>query len=233
MVRYPCPESETLSCLPWRNTLSQKLLLQIAATTAVEAICIFVAAQTPSSTMFRNSALSHMDYAGLIGRSDIVLARPNLEPGQAMPLGNGLLGVAVWSEDGLTAQLNRVDTLPDRLPLARVTVPGLATLTAAKDYSGRLDVFNAEFHEQGAALRATIFVDSTSDTLVIEVTGANPNQPQKVNLSLAPPRAPKAEASRQHRYLERSMDRRQATRRLRTKLRLAGCGHGRGPRCFG
>jgi len=136
-----------------------------------------------------------MDYAGLIGRSDIVLARPNLEPSQAMPLGNGRLGVAVWSANGLTAQLNRVDTLPDRLPLARLVVPGLAPLTGSSDYSGRLDLYNAEFHERGAGVSANIYVDASSDNLIIDVTGANPDAMQQASLSLAPPRAPKAEAA--------------------------------------
>ncbi len=118
-----------------------------------------------------------------IGRSDVRLARPNLEPGQAMPLGNGRLGVAVWSERGLTAQLNRLDTLPDRVPVARVVVPGLAALTAAPDYHGRLDLYRAEFEEQGGSLRATIYVDTAADLLVMEVQGANPDQPQTVELS--------------------------------------------------
>jgi len=143
----------------------------------------------------KTPAHAAVDYAGLIGRSDIVLARPNLQPSQAMPLGNGRLGVAMWSADGLTAQLNRVDTLPDRLPLARVTVPSLASLTTASDYAGRLDLYNAEFHQRGAGVSATAFVDSASDVLVIDVNGANPGAAQQVRLSLAPPRAPKAEAN--------------------------------------
>jgi hypothetical protein len=45
-----------------------------------------------------------------------------------MPLGNGRLDVAVWSGDGFTAQLNRADTLPDRLSVehARRTTRSLA-----------------------------------------------------------------------------------------------------------
>jgi alpha-L-fucosidase 2 len=151
--------------------------------------------QTPSAPKaVHNSKYARVDYAGLIGRSDIVLARPNFEPGQAMPLGNGRLGVAIWSANGLTAQLNRVDTLPDRLPLARIEVPGLASLTGSADYSGRLDLYNAEFHEHGAGMSAKIYVDSSSDNLIIDVTGANPDAMQQASLSLAPPRAPKAEA---------------------------------------
>ena len=141
------------------------------------------------------SPRAQVDYAGLLGRSDIVLARPNLAPSQAMPLGNGRLGVAAWSSEGLTVQLNRVDTLPERLPLAQVVVPGLAALTGAKDYSGRLALYDAELHESGGSMRATLFVDTASDNLVIDVTGANPGEMQTVKLKLAPPRAPKAEVS--------------------------------------
>jgi Glycosyl hydrolase family 3 N terminal domain len=55
-----------------------------------------------------------VDVAGVLSRSDIVLGHPNAEARQAMPLGNGSLGVSVWSGDGFTAQLNRADTLPER-----------------------------------------------------------------------------------------------------------------------
>jgi alpha-L-fucosidase 2 len=56
----------------------------------------------------------HVNVAGVIGRSDIVLERANVGAGEALPLGNGRLGVAVWAAAGLTAQLNRADTLPER-----------------------------------------------------------------------------------------------------------------------
>jgi hypothetical protein len=52
-----------------------------------------------------------IDVAGVIARSDVVLAHPNAEARQAMPLGNGRLGVALWSAEGFTTQLNRADTL--------------------------------------------------------------------------------------------------------------------------
>jgi alpha-L-fucosidase 2 len=143
----------------------------------------------------QSASRARVDYAGLIGRSDIVLARANAEANQAMPLGNGRLGVAVWSADGLTAQLNRVDTLPDRVPVARVNIPGLATLTAAKDYSGRLDLYNAEFRESGAGISASVYVESGSDNLIIDVTGAAPGIVQTATVSLVPPRAPKAAAA--------------------------------------
>jgi hypothetical protein len=34
--------------------------------------------------------------AGVIGRSDIVLGQANVDAAEALPLGNGRLGVAVW-----------------------------------------------------------------------------------------------------------------------------------------
>jgi alpha-L-fucosidase 2 len=131
-----------------------------------------------------------VDVPGVIGRSDIVLGKANLEPGEAMPLGNGSLGVAVWSAEGFTAQLNRNDTLPDRLSSGQVAIPGLAVLTRAKDYSGRLDLYRGEFREQGGGMTATAFVEPGSDTLVVDVTGANPNESQTAVLKLWAPRTP-------------------------------------------
>lgn len=49
------------------------------------------------TTAWRAGAL-HIDTAGDVGRSDIVLGRANRESKEAMPPGNGSLGVAVWSE---------------------------------------------------------------------------------------------------------------------------------------
>lgn len=51
-----------------------------------------------------------IDRKGVVERSDIILQKPNVSPSEAMPLGNGRLGVAVWAQDGFTAQLNRGDT---------------------------------------------------------------------------------------------------------------------------
>src|ERR1035441_7571955 len=109
------------------------------------------------TTSARHGGRFQVDVPGVISRSDVILGRPNLEPGEAMPLGNGRLGVAVWSADGLTAQLNRNDTLPDRLSPGQVVLPGLSALTGSKDYSGRLDLYRGEFREQGGGLVATAF----------------------------------------------------------------------------
>jgi alpha-L-fucosidase 2 len=137
----------------------------------------------------------HVDAAGVMHRSDIVLERPNRDASQAMPLGNGRLGVAVWAAEGLTAQLNRADTLPDRLSPGQVVIPGLSALTDAADYSGRLDLYDGEMLEQGGGMKAAIWVEAATDTLVIDVTGADPARQQSVQLRLWSPRAPHADAS--------------------------------------
>ena len=135
------------------------------------------------------------DVGGVVGRSDIVLKHPNLHADEAMPLGNGRLGLAVWSEDGLTMQLNRADTLPDRLSPGQVVLPGLKRLVEAHDYAGRLDLYRGEFHESGGGMHATIYVQPDTDAAVIEVHGADPHTRQSVLLHLWQPRRPIAAAS--------------------------------------
>ncbi len=109
-----------------------------------------------------------------------------------MPLGNGRLGVAVWSADGFTAQLNRADTLPDRLSPGQVVISGLASLTGAADYAGRLDLYDGEFREHGGGMTAIAYVQPDTDVLVVDVIGAKPDEPQTVVLKLWPPREPHA-----------------------------------------
>jgi len=134
----------------------------------------------------------HVDLAGVLGRSDIVLGRTNVDAGEALPLGNGRLGVAVWAAEGLTAQLNRADTLPERLSPGQVVIPGLAAMTQAKDFTGRLDLYNGEIREQGGGMHAAVYVQPGTDTLVVDVTGANAGVQQTAKLMLWAPRVPKA-----------------------------------------
>lgn len=136
-----------------------------------------------------HSGQFEVDVPGVLSRYDIVLGHPNVEARQAMPLGNGGLGVAVWSADGLTAQLNRADTLPERRSPGQVVLRGLSALTGAKDYAGRLNLYEGEFQEHGAGMTATAYVQPDTDTLVIDVTGAPANEPQKAQLNLWQPRA--------------------------------------------
>lgn len=149
---------------------------------------------TSASTTAWHNGKFEIDVAGVMGRSSIILEKPNLDATQAMPLGNGRVGVAIWSESGFTAQLNRSDALPDRLSPGEVVVPGLVALTQAKDYSGRLNLYDGEFEEHGGGMNATAYVQPDTDTLVIEVTGAPANEAQTAVLRLWQPRTPKAAA---------------------------------------
>lgn len=146
-----------------------------------------------AQTAVRSSGFQ-VDVGAVIGRSDIILGRPNLESGEAMPLGNGSLGLALWSAEGLTAQLNRNDTLPGRLSPGQVVIPGLAALTKASDYGGRLDLYRGEFREQGGGMSVKAFVEPDKDALVVDVQGANPSQAQTAILKLWAPRTPHAGA---------------------------------------
>jgi len=131
----------------------------------------------------------------VVGRSDVVLKRPNLQADHAMPLGNGRLGLAVWSENGLTVQLNRADTWPGRLSPGQLVLPGLRRLVEAPDYAGRLDLYHGEFSERGGGMHATVYVQPDTDAAVIEVRGADPDKQQSVLLKLWQPRQPAATAS--------------------------------------
>lgn len=152
-----------------------------------------VAAGMPTTTAWQGGRF-HVDVPGMVHSSDVVLGHPNSAFAQAMPLGNGSLGAGVWDANGLTAQLNRADTLPDRLSPGQVVVPGLAALTTAADYQGRLNLYDGTFTQSGNGMTATTYVDATSDRLVIAVTGADPKTPQTAQLHLWQPRTPTAAA---------------------------------------
>ena len=92
-----------------------------------------IISRAPVSTARRNRRFQ-VDVSNVIARSDIILSAPNTEANEAMPLGNGRLGVSVWAAKGRTAQLNRTDTLPYRYSPGQVVVPGLSVLTAASNF---------------------------------------------------------------------------------------------------
>ncbi len=137
-----------------------------------------------------------IDAAGLIGRSRIILERPNYQPSEAMPLGNGRLGVAVWSAGGFHAQLNRIDTLPNRLSPGQLVVPGLEALIHSQDYRGWLDLYRGEFVETGAGMKLVAYVQPGTDLLEIDVSGADPKRAQSADLFLWPLREPRASVRR-------------------------------------
>ena len=151
-------------------------------------------AQSMGPETARSNGQYRIERQGIVERSDIVLQSPNEKPSEAMPLGNGRLGVAVWAEDGLTAQLNRGDTFPARLSPGQAVIPGLKKLVAASDYKGRLNLYHGEFEESGGGMRATVYVDENLDVMVIDVEGADPQVRQSATLQLWAPRQPQVMA---------------------------------------
>lgn len=136
-----------------------------------------------------------VDTPNVVRRSDIVLGRANTTATESMPLGNGQLGAAVWAAGGFTAQLNRVDTFPDRKSPGQVALPGLAQLTSAADYRGRLDLYDGMLRQSGGGMTATTYVRADTQQLVVDVTGADPNATQTAQVKLWSGRQPTARAS--------------------------------------
>lgn len=149
-----------------------------------------VDAQSAASTTAWSNGQYRIESRGVVERSDIVLERPNEKPSEAMPLGNGRLGIGIWAQDGFTAQLNRGDTLPARLSPGQVVLPGLKRLIEAPDYQGRLNLYDGEFEESGGGMRAVAYLDENTDALVVDVTGTDPRVWQKAKLQLWAPRKP-------------------------------------------
>src|ERR1035438_9898091 len=168
---------------------SKAMFFLLAA--ALFAAHLLIGQSTKASTAWRQGAF-HIDRKAIVERSDIILQSPNESPGTAMPLGNGRLGLAVWAQDGYTAQLNRGDTFPHRLSPGRVIIPGLSKLVGADNYSGRLSLYDGEFRQSGRGMTAITYVDESLDVMVIDVTGATPKVPQSAELRLWPSRKPQA-----------------------------------------
>jgi hypothetical protein len=154
-----------------------------------------VAAAGAQTTAWK-SGVFNVNVADVVAQSNIVLQAPNRTAIQAMPLGNGNVGAAIWSANGMTIQLNRNDTFPNRKSLGWVVVPGLATLTGGTNYSATDDLYNAQFTESGGGMTAVVFLRQDKDEMVIDVTGADPTKPQTAQINLqASGRSPTASAN--------------------------------------
>jgi hypothetical protein len=152
------------------------------------------AAPALTTTAWQNGSFV-VDVPNLVRRSNIVLARPNLAPTQFMALGNGTLGAAVWAANGFTAQLNRIDTFPDRRSPGQVVIPGISRLTSATDFTGFLDLYDGMLHASGGGMTMTAYVRADTAQLVVDVTGADPSSTQTARVALWPNRTPTAAAS--------------------------------------
>jgi glycosyl hydrolase family 95 len=136
-----------------------------------------------------------VDTPNVVRRANVVLSKANTAPQDFMALGNGALGMAVWAANGFTAQLNRVDTFPDRKSVGQVVIPGLAALTGAADFSGHVDLYDGTLIESGGGMSATIFVRADAPEVVIDVTGADPNSTQTAQIKLWSGRSPSGAAA--------------------------------------
>ena len=136
-----------------------------------------------------------VDTPTVVRSANIILTKANTLPQQAMALGNGTLGAAVWAANGFTAQLNRIDTFPARKSLGQVLIPGLAALTSAADYSGSVDLYDATFSESGGGMTATVYVRADAPEMIVDVKGADPSSMQTAQIKLWTGRSPTAAAS--------------------------------------
>lgn len=187
-----------------RTTRARRANKHIGSLTAVAvaaALTTTFAAGSPASadtpaapTTAWSDGSWHVDTADVVRHDNIVLnASPTLGK-FSMPVGNGTAGAAVWGQNGFTAQLNRVDTMPDRRSAGWLTIPGLAALTNAADYHGSVDLYDATFRQSGGGMTATTYMRADKDELVVEVTGADPSAVQSATVDLQSGRRPTATA---------------------------------------
>jgi hypothetical protein len=133
--------------------------------------------------------------AAAVHRSDIALGQPNVLAIQSVGLGNGRLGAAFWSADGLTLQLNRSDTLPYRRSPGQVSFPDLKPLTKDRAFDGRVNLYDGMLEEHGGGITLKAWVDHVSDRVVVALSGLAPGKTQHIRLALWQPRKPVATAS--------------------------------------
>jgi hypothetical protein len=167
-----------------------------APVAAVQGATATVASAATSTTAWSAGKFS-VDTANLVREADIVISGANTTAAQSMPLGNGTLGAAVWAANGLTAQLNRADTLPGRQSPGWLEIPGLSQITSASNFHGVLDPYDGTLVESGGGMTATIYTRADKDELVVDVTGASPSSTQTATVNLWSGRTPTAAASGQ------------------------------------
>ena len=150
------------------------MMLRVRALVTAGLITLVAAPAAAAQTTAWSRHGFDVDTANLVRRSNVVLERPPALATQSMPLGNGRMGAAVWADEGFTAQLNRTDTYPTRRSPGQVVIPGLERMTAAPDYRATVDLYDAVYRQSGGGMTATTFISAAEDTLVVNVTGADP-----------------------------------------------------------
>lgn len=172
----------------------RRISLALVLWAPVAALQGTTATAAPTTTAWSHGAFS-VDTPNLVREADIVLKGANSTAAESMPLGNGTLGAAVWAANGLTAQLNRADTLPARKSPGWVQIPGLSQITAASDFHGVLDPYDGVLTETGGGMTATIYTRADKDEFVVDVTGADPSSTQTATVNLWSGRTPTADAT--------------------------------------
>ena len=162
-------------------------------------VAVAIGSGTPAlaataTTAWQNGSFVQ-NVGGIVSRSNVVIGKANTAATQFLPLGNGSLGVAEWAANGFTAQLNRSDTMPNRLSPGQVNIPGLSAMTSASNFVGYLDLYNGVLHESGGGMSLTAWVPAGKDELVVDVAGANPGTRQTASVNLWSGRTPTASAS--------------------------------------
>lgn len=145
--------------------------------------------------------VAHADVAGEVARSDIAIGQPNVLPSQAVGLGNGELGAAFWAADGLTVQLNRIDTLPYRRSPGQLVFPDLKIMTADRAFRGRVRLYDGMLEESGGGVALKAWVDRDADRVVIDIDGLPVTVTQRIRLQLWAPRNPSAFADNDTAFL--------------------------------
>ena len=130
----------------------------------------------------------------IAARAAISIEQPNILATQAVGLGNGRLGAALWSAQGLTIQLNRADTLPERRSPGQVTFPDLGILIKDRRFRGRLNLKDGVLEETGGGVSLQAWVDHGADRVIIDMRGLTPQKVQHIRLALWEPRKPIASA---------------------------------------
>jgi alpha-L-fucosidase 2 len=130
----------------------------------------------------------------IAARASISIEQPNILPTQAVGLGNGRLGAAFWSAQGLTLQLNRADTLPERRSPGQVSFPDLGILVKDRHFRGRLNLEDGVLEETGGGISLQAWVDHRADRVIIDLRGLAPQKVQHIRLALWEPRKPTASA---------------------------------------
>jgi len=174
-------------------------LLAVAAGIAIAAPVTVAVGLQPAdaatvTTAWQNGSFS-LNPSGVVSESDVVLGAANTASSQSLPLGNGSLGVAAWAANGFTAQLNRSDTMPNRLSPGQVNIPGLSAMTSASNFSGTLDLYNGVLDETGGGMSLQAWVPAGKDELIVNVTGTNPSTQETATLNLWSGRSPATAAS--------------------------------------